>query len=188
MSRLNFLGSVENLCLAFKEPMILYNLYRYLRHVGTCDDPTCGTVICIDGNEKVCRKICGEQLDPPSAETGYDPLASDVHNAMSRAIMREKKCPNAPSRRGQGSCKQCQDRALAREAMAVSTEPTSPRRTRSCNNKQHSHEAVASNIDTLQAVEEDVQVLPVYPGDEWSTVSTSLLGNVSTKWSQRWCF
>jgi hypothetical protein len=168
--------------------MILYNLYRYLRHVGTCDDPTCGTVICIDGNEKVCRKICGEQLDPPSAETGYDPLASDVHNAMSRAIMREKKCPNAPSRRGQGSCKQCQDRALAREAMAVSTEPTSPRRTRSCNNKQHSHEAVASNIDTLQAVEEDVQVLPVYPGDEWSTVSTSLLGNVSTKWSQRWCF
>jgi hypothetical protein len=135
-SRLNFLGDVEKLIMVFKEPMMLYNLNRYLHHVGRCNDPTCGTVICIDGNEKVCRRICGEPLDPPSEDTGYDPTASDVHNVVSRAIMREKVCPNAPKGRGKGACKVCVERAMTRQAMPVPVEITSPRQTRSCTNMQ----------------------------------------------------
>lgn len=120
--------------------MMLYNLFRYLRHVGTCDDPTCGTVICIDGNEKVCRKICGEPLDPPSAQTGYDPTASDVHNAVSRAVMREKKCANAPTRAGSRACQACQYRASFRVEESTPPVHSSPRKTRSCRNNQPQQE------------------------------------------------
>jgi hypothetical protein len=146
ISRLNFLGDIDQLCSAFKEPMMLYNLVRYLRHVATCDDPTCGTVICIDGNEKVCRMICGEPLDPPSAGTGYDPAASDVHNAMSRAIMREKVCSNAPTKARNAPCKACQQRASVGVEGAVVPMQTSPRQTRSCRRDQPLQELEGENV------------------------------------------
>jgi hypothetical protein len=142
--------------------MMLYNLHRYVQHVGTCCDPTCGSVICIDGNEKVSRKICGESLDLPSADTGYNPKASDVHNAVSRAIMREKVCGNAPTRGGRDVCKACKDQPSAMED--VPADHGSPRKTRTCTIRQTSHEATPSEV-SRGVTHEDKQVNNIFSGD-----------------------
>ena len=51
-------------------------------------------VYCCDGNEKVGRPICGENLPLPSEDTGYIGTDTDVQNAVMRAAHREKICPN----------------------------------------------------------------------------------------------
>ena len=103
------MGDVDKLALAFKDVHATQRA-SFIEHGMYCNDPTCMFVYCCDGNEKVGRPICGENLPLPSEDTGYIGTDTDVQNAVMRAAHREKICPNFPTRGGQRSCKQCQER------------------------------------------------------------------------------
>ena len=103
-------GRCGKTCPCFQRCVHATQRASFIEHGMYCKDPTCMFVYCCDGNEKVGRPICGENLPLPSEDTGYIGTDTDVQNAVMRAAHREKICPNFPTRGGQRSCKQCQER------------------------------------------------------------------------------
>ena len=113
-NRLNFLGDAGTLAQSFHDTFELINLDRFVEHVKTCPDPTCGVVWCIDGTCKVFREICGAALPrPDGANSSYNADESDVQNAMNRGFLRQKVCDKMPPRSTR-HCRECTQRLASR--------------------------------------------------------------------------